>query len=82
MQFEEGNGNPTQTLMAALHQRDAGKYSEKDEELFLKIEDRMVKILSGDPSRGALSLDMVEPLREGQTVQVDIKTGTDPQNWN
>lgn len=30
----------------------------------------VVRILSGDPSRGALSLDMEAPLRTGQRVQV------------
>jgi hypothetical protein len=29
-----------------------------------------VKILSGDPSRGALALETEEPLTEGQEIQV------------
>jgi len=69
LSIEEGSGNPTQTLMAAIQKRDAGSLSNKDEEFFLRIGDRMIKILSGDPSRGALSLDMEDPLRAGQPVQ-------------
>lgn len=66
----DGQANPTQTLMTAIQQRDAGKLGDKDEAFFLRIEEKVVRILSGDPSRGALSLDMEDPLREGQRVQV------------
>lgn len=31
---------------------------------------QVVKIMSGDPSRGAISLEMEEPLLTGQKVQV------------
>lgn len=55
--------------MTAIQQRDAGRLGNKDEVFFLQIGDRMVKILSGDPGRGALSLDMEDPLLEGQKVQ-------------
>jgi len=66
------NPNPTQTLMAAINARNAGSLASKDEEFFLSIPEtgRVVKILSGDPSRGAMSLDMEDPLLKGQTVQV------------
>jgi len=70
LSFEEGSGNPTQTLMAAIHRRDAGGLSNKDEEFFLRVRGGMIKILSGDPSRGAMSLDMEEPLTSGEKVQV------------
>jgi hypothetical protein len=33
---------------------------------------KVVKILSGDPSRGALALETEEPLSEGQGVQVSL----------
>lgn len=33
----------------------------------------VVRLLSGDPSRGALSLDMEDSLRVGQRVQVSLK---------
>ena len=41
----------------------------------------VVRILSGDPSRGALSLDMEEPLRTGQKVQVRSKQ-TPPKTYS
>ena len=51
----------------------------KDEEFFMALLSssgdkvkRVVKILSGDPSRGALSLEMEEPLLPGQRVQVGL----------
>lgn len=31
---------------------------------------RVIRIMSGDPSRGAISIDMEDPLRVGQQVQV------------
>lgn len=37
---------------------------------------KVVKILSGDPSRGALSLDMEEPVLGGQRVQVGYNVWT------
>ena len=40
----------------------------------------VVRILSGDPSRGALSLDMEEPLRTGQKVQVRLKRRPRPDH--
>jgi len=41
---------------------------------------QVVKILSGDPSRGAISLEMEEPLLSGQKVQVGpLKTGWNPK---
>ena len=71
LSLEEGSGNPTQTLMTAIQRRDAGRLPNKDEEFFLNVGgDKVVKILSGDPSRGAMSLDWEEPLSAGQKVQV------------
>ena len=66
----EGNGNPTQTLISVIQGRDAGAFNTKEEDFFLRIGSRMVKILSGDPTRGALSLDMEESLEPGHPVQV------------
>jgi hypothetical protein len=61
--------------MAAINLRNAGNLASKDEEFFLSLPDtgRIVKILSGDPSRGAMSLDMEDPLLTGQRVQVSKK---------
>ena len=38
--------------------------------LIMKGPERVVKILSGDPSRGALALETEEPLLPGQKFQV------------
>lgn len=70
LRFKEGSGNPTQTLMAVIQKRDLGKFDNKDEDFFLGVDGRAVKILSGDPSKGAISLDMEDPLSAGQVVQV------------
>jgi hypothetical protein len=70
LKIAEGSGNPTQTLMTAIQQRDAGKLGNKDELFFLRIGGQMVRILSGDPSRGAISLDTEDSLRQGDKVQV------------
>ncbi|ORY35549.1 hypothetical protein BCR39DRAFT_510672 [Naematelia encephala] len=69
------NPNPTQILISAIQRRTGGTLS-KEEDFFLallspddsKIQ-RAVKILSGDPSRGAISLEMEEPLLVGQRIQ-------------
>jgi hypothetical protein len=54
---------------------------QKDEEYYLALVggeeganevQRVVRIMSGDPSRGAVSLEMEEPLRVGQKVQVRV----------
>lgn len=37
---------------------------------------QVVKIMSGDPSRGAISLEMEEPLLTGQRVQVSFPAAT------
>jgi hypothetical protein len=73
------NPNPTQTLMTALNKRNAGSLANKDEEFFLSLLDsgRVVRILSGDPSRGAMSLDMEDPLLQGQTIQVSYNAHTE-----
>jgi hypothetical protein len=72
LKIDGSNSNPTQTLMTAINTRNAGNLANKDEEFFLSLPEsgRVVKILSGDPSRGAMSLDMEDPLLQGQTVQV------------
>ena len=72
LRIMEGNGNPTQTLMAAIQRRDAGSLGNKEEEFFLSVGDKMVKILSGDPGRGALSVEMEDPLHTGESVQVNL----------
>ncbi|WVR07518.1 hypothetical protein IAU60_004560 [Kwoniella sp. DSM 27419] len=77
LSIEGANTNPTQMLIAAI-QRRGGTGITKDEEFYLAIlEDnkvvKVVQILSGDPSRGALSVDMEEPLVAGQTVQENVK---------
>ena len=72
LSLNEGSGNPTQTLMAAIQRRDAGKLPNKDEEFFMSVRGGMIKILSGDPSRGTMSLDMEEPLTSGEKVQVSL----------
>ncbi|TYJ53415.1 hypothetical protein B9479_005962 [Cryptococcus floricola] len=67
------NSNPTQLLISAIQQR-GGTGLTKEEEFFLgfleggKVK-RVTRIVSGDPGRGAMSLDTEEPLLEGQTVQ-------------
>ncbi|KAL1407358.1 hypothetical protein Q8F55_006780 [Vanrija albida] len=84
--IEGPNPNPTATLIAALHVRDKGKAAglTKDESFWLQIKDpktselRVVHILSGDPSRGALSLDTEIPLVPGQEVQFMCRTGALP----
>ncbi|KAK8854772.1 hypothetical protein IAR55_003511 [Kwoniella newhampshirensis] len=67
------NSNPTQVLIGAIQKR-GGVGLTKEEEFYLGLLEqgdvkRVVKILSGDPSRGALSVDMEDPLLVGQTVQ-------------
>ncbi|OCF37967.1 hypothetical protein I317_03928 [Kwoniella heveanensis CBS 569] len=73
LSIEGTNSNPTQMLIAAI-QRRGGTGITKEEDFFLGFLEngsvkKVVKILSGDPSRGALSVDMEEPLLPGQTVQ-------------
>ena len=56
--------------MDALHHRFGPTLGNKDEEIYLKIGDRAIKVLGGSPSRVALSLDTEEPLVAGTSVQV------------
>lgn len=88
LSFKGASSNPTQTLIALLQERDHGKKRtglEKDEDFWLEISDphsdalRVVRILSGDPSRGALSLDTDIPLNEGQMVTFQQRTSREPQ---
>ncbi|WVF72838.1 hypothetical protein IAT40_007656 [Kwoniella sp. CBS 6097] len=76
------NSNPTQMLIAAI-QRRGGSGITKEEDFFLGFLEngslkKVVKILSGDPSRGALSVDMEEPLLPGQTVQFMHRLSVSP----
>ncbi|ORX38487.1 hypothetical protein BD324DRAFT_621048 [Kockovaella imperatae] len=71
-----GEGNPARTLINALHRHKGRTGITKEEEWFLSIHsdgsgepDNVVKILSGDPSRGVLSLETEISLRKGQSVQ-------------
>ncbi|KAK4688819.1 hypothetical protein P7C73_g1290, partial [Tremellales sp. Uapishka_1] len=70
---DSNNPNPTQNLMISIRSRQTPQ--DKDEEFYLGFlggENRLekvVKILSGDPARGAISLEMEEPLLIGQTIQ-------------
>jgi hypothetical protein len=65
-----GAPNPTQHLMAAIQ----GRSITKDEDFYIALIDganrSVVKLMSGDPSRGALGLDTEDSLRTGQRVQV------------
>lgn len=69
------HANPTQVLITAIQKR-GGQGLTKDEDFYLALLTpggairEAVKILSGDPSRGALSLEMEDSLSSGQAVQV------------
>lgn len=90
LSFKGESPNPTQTLIRILQERDKGKARtglEKEEEFWLAISDphsdavRVVRIMSGDPSRGAISLETDIPLNEGQMVQFqqrDPRAPTEP----
>lgn len=76
-----GAPNPTQFLIQAIQQRPGGTGRGvnttlgKDEDFYLALINpdgsrEIVKLLSGDPSRGALSLETEDSLRTGQVVQV------------
>ncbi|WVW85578.1 hypothetical protein I302_107616 [Kwoniella bestiolae CBS 10118] len=76
LSFEGANSNPTQVLIAALQQR-GGTGITKEEDFYLGFLEngsvqKVVKILSGDPSRGAMSLDMEDSLLVGQTIQQPV----------
>ena len=68
------HSNPAQALVTALQNRSQGSKLNKDEEYFLSIgsgpDMSVVKVLSGDPSKGLVSLDTEESLREGEEIQV------------
>ncbi|OCF57225.1 hypothetical protein L486_04681 [Kwoniella mangroviensis CBS 10435] len=73
LSIEGTNSNPTQVLIAAIQKR-GGSGITKEEDFYLGILEngevqQVVKILSGDPSRGAMSLDMEDSLLAGQTIQ-------------
>ena len=72
-----GDGNPARTLIMALQRLKGPTSISKDEDWFLSIRspnalqpDNVVRILSGDPSKGALSLETEASLVPGQLVQV------------
>ncbi|WVR00037.1 hypothetical protein IAU59_007179 [Kwoniella sp. CBS 9459] len=82
LSIEGANSNPTQMLIAAI-QRRGGTGITKEEDFFLGVFEngsvrKVVKILSGDPSRGALSVDMEEPLLPGQVVQFMHRPSVSP----
>ncbi|WVQ82332.1 hypothetical protein IAT38_004460 [Cryptococcus sp. DSM 104549] len=73
LEISGANSNPTQVLISAIQKR-GGTGITKEEDFYLALLKngdikRVVKIGSGDPSRGALSVEMEEPLLIGQTVQ-------------
>ncbi|OWZ31004.1 hypothetical protein C347_03762 [Cryptococcus neoformans AD2-60a] len=79
LEIDGVNSNPTQVLINAIQQR-GGTGLTKEEEFYLGFLDngfayylqdvkRVVRILSGDPSRGAMSLDMESSIKAGQVVQ-------------
>ncbi|WWC63339.1 uncharacterized protein I303_105939 [Kwoniella dejecticola CBS 10117] len=73
LSIDGANSNPTQVLIQAIQKR-GGTGITKEEDFYLGILQsgklqKAVKILSGDPSRGAMSLDMEDSLVTGQTVQ-------------
>ncbi|KGB79526.1 hypothetical protein CNBG_5364 [Cryptococcus deuterogattii R265] len=73
LEIDGVNPNPTQVLINAIQQR-GGTGLTKEEEFYLGFLDngdikRVIKILSGDPSRGAMSLDMEDSIITGQVVQ-------------
>ncbi|WRT68443.1 uncharacterized protein IL334_005419 [Kwoniella shivajii] len=82
LSIEGSNTNPTQMLIGAI-QRRGGTGITKEEDFYLGMLNegdtrRVVKILSGDPSRGALSVDMEDPLLVGQTIQFLHRHGQSP----
>lgn len=78
--IDKGNGNPTQALMAAMAARPDAKQRPqqiKDEEFFLaflnetgRVTEKVVKVLGGDPGKGAMSLELDEPIVKGSKVKV------------
>lgn len=82
-----GNALPSRAKTAAQGIL-AGK-SIKEEEYFLAlipeesgtaagtttVDRQVVRILSGDPARGAMSLEMEQPLRAGMRCQVSLSAG-------
>lgn len=74
----KGAPNPTQHLIQAIQARSGSSSSAgltKEEDFYLALispdgSKEVVRLVSGDPSRGALSLDTEDSLRVGQTVQV------------
>ena len=77
----DGAPNPTQFLIQAIQKRPGGTGRGinptlgKDEDFYLALINpdgsrEVVKLMSGDPSRGALSLEMEDSVRVGQVVQV------------
>ncbi|WVO13484.1 hypothetical protein L204_101104 [Cryptococcus depauperatus] len=78
LKVEGSDSNPTQLLIKAIQGR-GGCGITKENEFYLGFLEngevtRVIKILSGDPSRGAMSLETEEPLVAGQTVQFMHRT--------
>jgi hypothetical protein len=66
--------NPAQILISTIQKR-GGKGLSKEEDFYLALlQDggirEAVKIMGGDPGKGALSLEMEDSLMSGQKVQV------------
>lgn len=83
LEIDGANSNPTQVLINAIQQR-GGTGLTKEEEFYLGFLDngdvkRVIRILSGDPSRGAMSLDMEDSIITGQVVQFMHRAAT-PRN--
>jgi hypothetical protein len=68
--------NPAQILIAAIQKRGGKGHLSKEEDFYLALLNpeggirEAVKIMGGDPGKGALSLEMEDSIMPGQAVQV------------
>ncbi|EIW68173.1 hypothetical protein TREMEDRAFT_15842, partial [Tremella mesenterica DSM 1558] len=73
LRIKEGNGNPAQALISSIQTRFGDQGLRKEDDFYLSIKDpsggRMVRILSGDPSRGTISLDTSLSLKPNTKVK-------------
>lgn len=74
--------NPAQILISAIQKRGGKGLLSKDEDFYLALLNpasegggirEAVKIMGGDPGKGALSLEMEDSLMPGQAVQVGVR---------
>jgi hypothetical protein len=75
--------NPAQILISAIQKRGGAGLISKEEDFYLALLNpasegggirEAVKIMGGDPGKGALSLEMEDSLVQGQAVQVSFTT--------